>query len=433
MKTHGKEYANAGRDNKIRRKGGQPMSEWKKVKLGDYIDILSGYAFKSKDFSDSGIPVIKIKNVCPPNISLDDLSYVPEPIAFQNHRYILHKGDVLIAMTGSHINQIASVVGRVGRVRYDDVTVLNQRVGKIVNKDDSRSSLDFIYYYLSQFEVKVELAQKAGGAANQANISPADIKELQFNCPPIEIQHRIATILSRYDTLIENYQKQIKLLEEAAQRLYKEWFVELRFPGHENTKMVDGLPEGWERKKLGEILEYYDKQRKPLSSMQRMDMVKIYPYYGAATLMDYVDNYLFDGIYLLLGEDGTVITPDNYPVLQYVWGKFWVNNHAHVLRGKNGISTEYLYSMFKEMPIADVVTGAAQPKISQGRLSEKKIVVPPTNLITKWSETTKAYFDSLRNLTDEIRLLTEARDRLLPKVMGGEMEVLPIKILKYGY
>ena len=203
------------------------MSEWKKVKLGDYIDILSGFAYKSKDFSDSGIPVIKIKNVCPPYISLEDLSYVPNSIAFQNPRYILKKGDVLIAMTGSHINQIASVVGRVGRVRYDDVTVLNQRVGKIVNKDDSLSCLDFIYYYLSQYEVKVELAQKAGGAANQANISPSDIKNLMIPCPPLEVQNRIATILSRYDSLIENYQKQIKLLEEAAQRLYKEWFVDL--------------------------------------------------------------------------------------------------------------------------------------------------------------------------------------------------------------
>ncbi len=122
-------------------------------------------------------------------------------------------------MTGSHINQIASVVGRVGRVRYDNITVLNQRVGKIINKNDETSSLDYIYYYLSQYEVKVELAQKAGGAANQANISPSDIKNLLFPCPPFEVQCRIATILSRYDSLIENYQKQIKLLEEAAQRL----------------------------------------------------------------------------------------------------------------------------------------------------------------------------------------------------------------------
>ena len=216
-----------------------------KKQLGQYIDVLSGFAFKSKDFTNVGIPVIKIKNINPPYVSLEDISCVPISVAYQNPKYILKRGDVLIAMTGSHINQIASVVGRVGRVRYDDVTVLNQRVGKIINKNDEYSNLDYIYYFLSQYDVKVELAQKAGGAANQANISPSDIKNLYFPCPPIEIQNKIATILSRYDSLIENYQKQIKLLEESAQRLYKEWFIDLRFPGHENTKIVDGVPDGW--------------------------------------------------------------------------------------------------------------------------------------------------------------------------------------------
>ena len=129
------------------------MSEWKKEKLGDYVEVLSGFAFKSKDFTSEGVPVIKIKNISPPNVSLEDLSYVPMTIVTQNPRYILSRGDVLIAMTGSHINQIASVVGRVGRIRYDVLSVLNQRVGKIVNKDDKKSSLDFVYYYLSQYEV----------------------------------------------------------------------------------------------------------------------------------------------------------------------------------------------------------------------------------------------------------------------------------------
>jgi type I restriction enzyme S subunit len=212
-------------------------------------------------------------------------------------------------------------------------------------------------------------------------------------------------------------------LEEAAQRLYKEWFVDLHFPGHENVKIVDGVPEGWEKKKVGDFVTFYDKQRKPLSSMQRMNMEKIYPYYGAASLMDYVDNYLFDGIYLLFGEDGTVITPDNHPVLQYVWGKFWVNNHAHVLRGKDRISTEFLYVLFRNITISDVVTGAAQPKISQGRLSEKMAMLPPITLIEKWSSIAGTYFFQLRNLSSQIHLLTEARDRLLPKLMSGEIAV----------
>ena len=154
-----------------------------------------------------------------------------------------------------------------------------------------------------------------------------------------------------------------------------------------------------------------------------MDMEKKYPYYGAACLMDYVDNYIFDGIYLLMGEDGTVITEDNYPVLQYVWGKFWVNNHAHVLKGKSCISTEFLYMFFKSMTISDVVTGCAQLKISQGRLSKKEIIIPSVKIIEQWSKLTNSIFASLRNLSSQITLLTEARDRLLPKLMSGELEV----------
>lgn len=297
----------------------------------------------------------------------------------------------------------------------------NQSINSIVCNDNYDN--EYVYYLIKNFLPGLK-AYNLGTASGREYVSKSNFEKIEIVAEQDKnIQKRIGLILSRYDSLIENYQKQIKLLEEAAQRLYKEWFVELRFPGYESTKIVDGVPEGWEKKKIGEIVEYFDKQRKPLSSMQRMSMDKVYPYYGAATLMDYVDSYLFDGIYLLLGEDGTVITPDNYPVLQYVWGKFWVNNHAHVLQGKTNFSTEFLYAMFKEMPIADIVTGAAQPKISQGRLSEKKVLMPPTELILKWSDITKAYFDSYRNHSDKIRLLTEARDRLLPKVVGGEMEV----------
>ena len=214
-------------------------------KLGKHIQILSGFAFKSKDFSESGVPVIKIKNVTPPSVSLIDLSYVSQDIANQNSKYILKYDDVLIALTGSHINQMASVVGRVARVKYNDKTLLNQRVAKITATDENDCDLDFVYYYLSQDSVKIELASKAGGAANQANISPTDIKNLSIPFPSIQVQRKISSVLKTYYDLIENNQKQIKLLEEAAQRLYKEWFVDLRFPGYENTPIIDGVPQGW--------------------------------------------------------------------------------------------------------------------------------------------------------------------------------------------
>ena len=409
------------------------MSEWKKVKLGDYIDVLSGFAFKSKDFSDSGIPVIKIKNVCPPYISLEDLSYVPNSIAFQNPRYILRKGDVLIAMTGSHINQIASVVGRVGRVRYDAITVLNQRVGKIVNKNEAKSSLDYIYYYLSQYEVKVELAQKAGGAANQANISPSDIKNLLFPYPPIGIQHRIATILSRYDSLIENYQKQIKLLEEAAQRLYKEWFIDLHFPEHENTNIIDGVPEGWEKKKVNSIIELQSGFAFKSSTFDDNGAYKI------VTIKNVKDG-AFDGD----NVSRIVAIPEKMPkhcvladgdILLSLTGNV---GRVCIVNGKNyllnqrvaKLATDYkafAYCLFRSrdmfIEVNNLANGAAQQNVSPIRIGGIKMLLPNMDMLQKFESTASKLITRIIYLQSQLRLLTEARDRLLPKLMSGEIEI----------
>ena len=415
------------------------MSEWKKVKLGDYIDVLSGFAFKSKDFSDSGIPVIKIKNVCPPYISLEDLSYVPNSIAFQNPRYILRKGDVLIAMTGSHINQIASVVGRVGRVRYDAITVLNQRVGKIVNKNEAKSSLDYIYYYLSQYEVKVELAQKAGGAANQANISPSDIKNLLIPYPPIEIQHRIATILSRYDSLIENYQKQIKLLEEAAQRLYKEWFVDLHFPGHENTKIVNGVPEGWEKKTLGELISYV--RGKSYSSneisdegciMVNLKNIQAFGGYKRDAEKRYIGEYkpeqtlqkgdLVMGVTDMTQERRLVghvaLIPDFNEPATFSMDLIKIIPYS--------IPIIYLYCAMRyggiSKQISPLANGVNVLHLKPDTIMGTMMVVPRKDLIERFCPFVEEMTNKILKNQSQIRLLTEARDRLLPRLMSGEIK-----------
>ncbi len=392
------------------------MSEWKCYKLSEISSLSNGINFDKSAYT-RGVKLIGVsdfKNRIHPDY--DSLQEVDSKVVKSGD--YLEKGDIVFVRSNGN----KELVGRCMMIdRHIPVTYSGFCI-KLRFKDKKLFEPAFFNYMFRTRHFKKSMTGTAVGA-NIQNLSQSRLGNCEVNVPDIETQKRIATILSRYDSLIENYQKQIKLLEEAAQRLYKEWFVDLHFPDHENTKIVDGVPEGWEKKKIGDVVVYYDKQRKPLSSMQRMNMEKIYPYYGAAALMDYVDSYLFDGIYLLLGEDGTVITPDNFPVLQYVWGKFWVNNHAHVLRGKDGISTEFLYSMFKEMPIADVVTGAAQPKISQGRLSDKKILMPSLGLIQEWSGIAKHYFGRIRVITEQIRLLTEARDRLLPKLMSGEIAV----------
>ena len=320
-------------------------------------------------------------------------------------------------MTGSHINQIASVVGRVGRVRYDAITVLNQRVGKIVNKNEAKSSLDYIYYYLSQYEVKVELAQKAGGAANQANISPSDIKNLLFPYPPIEIQHRIATILSRYDSLIENYQKQIKLLEEAAQRLYKEWFVDLHFPGHENTKIVDGVPEGWEKKKVGDLI----------SKVLRTKQVSAnnYQNIGRIPVIDQSKNYIAG------------YTDDNDCKVEVTIPMIVFGDHTRVLKfipfsfAKGADGTQLIMSNdLKRMPQSLFYNSLIEIDLSNYSyarhfkyLKEEEILLPTICIATQYDIIISRYYKSIQKNREQIRLLTEARNRLLPKLMSGEIAV----------
>lgn len=175
--------------------------------------------------------------------------------------------------------------------------------------------------------------------------------------------------------------------------------------------------------KLGDIIELFDSKRVPLSSKQREKMDKIYPYYGATSLMDYVDNYLFDGIYLLLGEDGTVIDQKGYPILQYVWGKFWVNNHAHILIGKNGFTVESLYVILKTTNVSSKVTGAVQLKINQANLKSVDIYIPSTNELEEFNSMIDPIFEQLRNSTNEIETLKKLRDYLLPKLMSGKISV----------
>lgn len=179
---------------------------------------------------------------------------------------------------------------------------------------------------------------------------------------------------------------------------------------------------------MGDIVDIYDSKRIPLSSNERENKEDIYPYYGASSLMDYVDDYIFDGIYLLIGEDGTVITDKGFPILQYVWGKFWVNNHAHIVQGKNGFSTETIFVLLQKTNVRSLVTGAVQPKINQTNLKNLKVIIPPNDILNKFNRLINPYFELYRNNLEEINSLTKMRDILLPKLMSGEIDVSKIEI-----
>ena len=157
-------------------------------------------------------------------------------------------------------------------------------------------------------------------------------------------------------------------------------------------------------------------------------MERIYPYYGATSCMDYVDNYLFDGIYTLIGEDGSVVKEDGLPYMQYVWGKFWVNNHAHILQGKNGFSTEMIHVFLSITNIQHLVTGAVQAKLSQANMQKIILPIPDKRVIDMIRPVIDGLYEKKRNIEDESRRLTELRDTLLPRLMSGEINVNEVKL-----
>ena len=214
-------------------------------------------------------------------------------------------------------------------------------------------------------------------------------------------------------------------LEQQAQALYKSWFVD--FEPFKDGNFVESdlglIPEGWSVGNILDVAELYDSKRKPLSGMQRSAMKKIYPYYGATSIMDYVDNYIFDGIYLLMGEDGSVVTDDGYPFLQYVSGKFWPNNHAHVMQGKNGFSTEMLHCFLLKKNISEIVTGAVQAKISQGNMKKISLVIAPNEVLNEFAPVIDRMYSKIRAIHFENQQLETMRDTLLPKLMSGELKI----------
>lgn len=157
-------------------------------------------------------------------------------------------------------------------------------------------------------------------------------------------------------------------------------------------------------------------------------MDKIHHLYWATSILLYVDYYLFDGIYLLLGKDGLVIDSDGFPILQYVFCKFWVNNHAHIITGKNGFSVETLYLLFSLTCVDDIVTGAVQLKISQQNLKKVEAVIPSKQTLREFDDIIQPMFGQIKKLQMENQKLVLLRDSLLPKLMSGGLDVSEINM-----
>ena len=280
-------------------------------------------------------------------------------------------------------------------------------------------TFDYLYYLLKNTNV-----QSLVTGAVQPKISQSNMNKLVLRIHKNKKeQEKIARYLRLLDDKIELNSAINNNLEQQAKALYKDWFFDF------SPFSIEGnLPNGWHLGTVGDIIQLHDSKRVPLSGSERDKMEKIYPYYGATSLMDYVDNYLFDGIYLLLGEHGTVVDSLGFPILQYVYGQFWVNNHAHIITGKEGFSVEELYLFFSLTNIKSIVTGAVQQKVSQQSLKKVPAIIPSKEALSAFDDLIQPVFAQIRNLRDENAHLADLRDTLLPKLMSGELDVSDIDL-----
>lgn len=279
--------------------------------------------------------------------------------------------------------------------------------------------------YLAYLVADSKIWPKRGAA--QPFISQTDARNVVVELPPLQVQKRVVELLSAYDELIENSQRRIKILESMARALYREWFVHFRFPGHESVPLVPSsigdIPMAWEVTNVGKICENFDRLRKPISKMKRAEMQGEYPYYGAAKVFDHVNDFIFDGEYLLMAEDGSVMTTERKPVLQLVNEKFWPNNHTHVLRGITPVSTLFLFLALSEVDISPYITGAAQPKITQENMNRIPLVRGTLPVHEKFDRYVEPIFRESQLLSRQMRILRDTRDLLLPRLMSGQIDV----------
>ena len=300
----------------------------------------------------------------------------------------------------------------------------------------------FLYWFLAQDHIIEYLHSIAENSTSAyPSIRPSELERLTFSLPPLPEQRAIAHILGTLDDKIDLNRRMNQTLEEMTHAIYKDWFVDFGpvrakieglepylppdlwdlFPDLLVDSELGEIPAGWQVGEMQDAVTILDHLRIPLNSRQRAQRKGIYRYYGAAGILDHVDDFLFEGVHVLTGEDGSVVDPNGHPVTQYVWGQFWVNNHAHVLKGKMGYCDEHIYLLMQTQEIRAFVTGAVQPKLNQNNLKSIPILVPSTDLLEAFPKTIQPMFGAIRSNSDETFMLTTQRDTLLPKLISGEL------------
>lgn len=399
--------------------------KWEKVKLGNVTDSCLGKMLDQNKNKGDYQPYLANVNVRWGEFDLEDLPLMKFEESEQE-RYELKYGDLVICEGGEP-----------GRCAIWKEQIPNMKIQKALHRVRVHDCLDYryLFYWFLLAGKTGELDQYFTGATIK-HMPGQKLKEVVIDKPPLEIQHRIADILSAYDDLIENNQKQIKLLEEAAQRLYKEWFVDLRFPGHENTKIVDGVPEGWNEctvESFGTVItgktpptsnkEYYTNGKVPFVTIPDMHNV-VYPLKtekrltieGAQTQK----NKYIPPNSVMISCIGTV------GLVSIATEVCQTNQQINSIILNNEDDLYFFYeSMLRMKDLLDGLgsNGATMTNVNKSKLEKLIIISPSKDIVKQYNDVCKPLFESALNLSRKNVYLQTMREALLPKLMSGEAEV----------
>ena len=402
---------------------------WKTSKLVEISKIGDG-AHASLKRVGSGIPYLTAKNITKAGIDYSNMDYISE------ETYNKHFKNESNALTQPQKDDILySIIGSLGGmyVVQDEKIGISSSVA-IFRVDSDIVLPKYLAYFLKSTSFDLQVQAIKGGVA-QGFMSLGKLGSINISYPEdIEYQEKIVKILSAYDDLIENNQKQIKLLEEAAQRLYKEWFVDLRFPGHENTKIVDGVPEGWTKSTVLDVSSVLRRGISPKYNDQA-DFSVINQKCIRQTVVTFDEARKQEKTYpeeMNLQDSDTVICSTGAGTLGRV-GQIFGNypqttfdSHVTLVRAKSGFGKQYLFHFlkFSQAYLMGMGKGSTnQLELSRGTIQDLDILTPPDEIVKKFESLAQSIHDKIGAVNTEIECLQEARDRLLPKLMSGELEV----------
>lgn len=404
--------------------------KWEKVKLGDIATCIQPGPFGSQlhnsDYSKEGTPIIMPKDIVGGAIVHSGLLKVSEEHVKRLSRHQVYEGNLMVARKGD-VRKCAYITAN------ENGWMTGSDCLKVV-LDESKCYPKFIYYQLRSEHIGRWL-EKVSIGATMPSLNTGLLSGIEMVLPPIEIQKQIAGILSVYDDLIENNQKQIKLLEEAAQRLYKEWFVDLRFPGHENTKIVDGVPEGWNWCKLEDAI-----QLDPKVTLTKERMKQFIPMSALSTSSMVLDESQFTETTSNSGskfQNGDTLLARITPCLEngktaYVSGlKFdegAVGSTEYIVMRAKTINSYMVYLLartddFRQSAINSMSGSDGRQRVKSDKLKMLDYLHPTSELVEKFENIAEPIFEKIYKLSKQMQQEKQARDLLLPKLMSGEVEV----------